>query len=49
MQLFSSYHTLSWAIVSVALIALMGFYVASRKLSLNGEKAFWLLLLGYLA
>lgn len=29
MQLFSSYHILSWAIVSIALIALMGFYVAS--------------------
>lgn len=31
MQLFSSYHTLSWAIVSIALIALMGFYVASLR------------------
>ena len=31
MQLFSSYHILSWAIVSVALIALMGFYVASLR------------------
>lgn len=29
MQLFGSYHILSWAIVSIALIALMGFYVAS--------------------
>ena len=31
MQLFSSYHILSWAIVSIALIALMGFYVASLR------------------
>lgn len=31
MQLFSSYHILSWAIVSIALIALMGFYVANLR------------------
>lgn len=31
MQLFSSYHILSWAIVSIALVALLGFYVASLR------------------
>lgn len=40
MQLFSSYHILSWAIVSIALIALMGFYVASLRSTVRRQACF---------